>query len=77
MEELTHAGPLHRAPSGRSGRGGQILPGEQGLDRQTGNSQITDAGKEIHESSQNTHALEAQRDGPNAALARYSTDTPV
>ena len=31
VEELTDAGALHRAPGGRTGRGGQVLPGERGL----------------------------------------------
>ena len=32
VEELQDAGALHRAPGGGTGRGGQVLPGEKGLD---------------------------------------------
>ena len=32
VEELQDAGALHRAPGGGTGCGGQVLPGERGLD---------------------------------------------
>ena len=64
---------LYRQPASRSG---QVLPGERELNCNKENPQLTDASKENEEGSQNTHALEAQRDGPNAAPAQYSTSYP-
>ena len=31
VEEFQDAGKVHRAPSGGTGRGGQVLPGKEGL----------------------------------------------